>query len=45
MFFDLFLTISHVKIQLFVTFKSAADPDSDPDPYWFGSLDPDLDPH
>jgi hypothetical protein len=29
-----------VKIQLFVTAKS----DHDPDPHWFESLDPDLDP-
>jgi hypothetical protein len=31
--------ILHVKIQLFVTFKS----NQDPDPHWFGSLDPDPD--
>jgi hypothetical protein len=29
--------IFHVKIQIFVTTKS----DQDPDPHWFGSLDPD----
>jgi hypothetical protein len=33
----------HVKIKLFVTAKS--DQDLDPDPHWFGSLDPDLNPH
>jgi hypothetical protein len=35
----------HVKIQIFVPLKSDQDPD--PDPHWFGSLDPDLnlDPH
>jgi hypothetical protein len=35
--------IFHVKIQLFVTAKS--DHDLDPDPHWFGSLVPDLNPH
>jgi hypothetical protein len=31
----------HVKRQLFVTLKS----NQDPDPHWFSSLDPDLDPY
>jgi hypothetical protein len=51
-FFDLFPTLSkgmfHVKIQHFVIlFILKSDQDSDPDPHWFGSLDPypDLDPH
>ncbi len=42
MVFDLlgntdFKYLSHVKIQLFMTLKSG----QDPDPHWFGSLDPD----
>ncbi len=44
MFFDLFLRkYFYVKIQLFVTSKP--EQDQDPDPRWFGSIDPDLDPH
>ncbi len=35
----------HVKIQLFVTAKSYQDTDADPDPHWFGPLDPGPDPH
>jgi hypothetical protein len=36
----------YVKIQLFVTAKSDREPDRVlTDPHWFGSLDPDLDPH
>jgi hypothetical protein len=35
--------IVHVKIQLCVTAKYDQDPD--PDPHWFGSLDPDSGPH
>ncbi len=34
-----FQYIFHEKIQLFVLLKS--DQDLDPDPHWFGSLDPD----
>jgi hypothetical protein len=37
------LYIFMFKIQLFVTIKSDQNPDSDPDPHGFGSLDPD--PH
>jgi hypothetical protein len=35
--------ILFIKIQLLATAK--CDQDLDPDPHWFGSLDPDLDPH
>jgi hypothetical protein len=41
MFYDLYKEYFHVKISILVTAKS----DRDPDSHWFGSLDPDSDPH
>jgi hypothetical protein len=46
MFYDLFAflkNIFHVKILLFEATMSDQDPD--PDPHWFGALNPDPDPY